>query len=141
MCVLLMLSDGLPEAGVEKNNPLTTAFAPAVRVTFTITCPCRFHTRYCPPLKLEIVRVSSTAFVPASRMSTRSAREVVSKSRQYSENWCVLPSVRFTSKLMLENVYQPEAMRLFPASVCGARTSLVGLAQITDPCPLMLTEA
>src|ERR1051326_2472004 len=82
--VLLMLcfDVGEPEGGVEKNNPLTTALAPPVRVTRRIRCPLRFHTRYWPPLKLVTLRVSSTALVPASRMSTRSARVLVSKSRQ-----------------------------------------------------------
>src|SRR5579862_796565 len=56
---------------VPKNRPLTTAFAPASRVTRTVTCPARFQTRYWPFTNALIVRVSRTVPATASSTSTR----------------------------------------------------------------------
>src|ERR1041384_1678401 len=138
-----MLSTGAvtTDAGA-KNSPLTTAFAPPVRVTRKITWPFTFHTRYCPFWKLETACVSSARFVPASNTSIRSARvPLVSKSRQYKATWCVFPSFRLTSKLKVENVYQPDAIRLVPEDFWSARTSLVELAHTTGPCPVTVQGA
>src|ERR1051325_1572544 len=69
---------------------LITAFAFAlVLVTRAITCPLRFHTRYCPLLKPDTVRESSTVPFP-STMSTRSLLPppITSQSSRYSATWC-----------------------------------------------------
>src|SRR5499427_3241766 len=89
---------GVLPLAVSKNNPLTTAPPPpAVCVTWIFTWPCSVHTRYWPPLKLDAVRVSSSAFVSPSRRSKRSDRFAPSQSTTYNDIWCVAPSVRFTS--------------------------------------------
>ena len=46
-----------------------------------VTWPLRVQTRYWPPWKLEMLRLSSTLPLLASRMSMRWARAVVSQSR------------------------------------------------------------
>jgi hypothetical protein len=51
-----------------KNTPLTTAFDPPVRVTLIFTCPEMFQTKYIPLEKLEMLLVSNTALVFASRI-------------------------------------------------------------------------
>src|SRR5437667_498816 len=51
-----------------KNTPLTTALFPAVRVTLIFACPEMFHTKYIPLEKLEMLLVSNTALVFASRI-------------------------------------------------------------------------
>src|SRR5436190_24382916 len=133
-----MLSAGdAATTGVPKNNPLTTALAPPVSVTFNLMCPCRFHTRYCPFWNPDTVRVSSTALVPASNTSIRSARTPPeSQSRQYNATWCTFPSVRLISMLMLENVYHPDAIRSVAEDFWSQRTSAADPANTNGPSPL-----
>jgi len=51
-----------------KNAPLTTALFPAVRVMLIFACPEMFQTKYMPLEKLEMLLVSNTALVFASRI-------------------------------------------------------------------------
>src|SRR5450432_3232028 len=68
-----------------KNNPLTTALAPAVFVTRRVTWPERFKTRYWPEVKALIGVLDSTRPVAGSSTSILCALMLtVSQSRQYS---------------------------------------------------------
>src|SRR6266852_4952387 len=62
--LMLTVSELLPR----KNTPLTTAFDPPVRVTLIFACPEMFQTKYIPLEKLEMLLVSNTALVFASRI-------------------------------------------------------------------------
>src|SRR5579862_6552995 len=80
----VMLADGAtfgaaPVAG-SKNRPLTLALPGPLFVTRIVTWPEMLQTRYCPPEKLDTVRVSSTAPVVAFTTSTCSMRPSESQS-------------------------------------------------------------
>ncbi len=63
--------------GGSKKTPLTTALCPPFLVTRMAICPVRFHDRYLPPWKSEMlwlliilpVLASSTSIVAAGRVS------------------------------------------------------------------------
>ena len=65
--VMETVGGGAVTAGFRK-IPLTTALLPAFRVTEMVTWPLTLQIRYCPPLKLPMVRESSNELVFASRM-------------------------------------------------------------------------
>ena len=67
--------------GPPKYNPLTTAVLGPVLVTLIFTWPRKFQTRYSPPLKDEMVLVSITMSVPASKTSSLCDRLLPSQSK------------------------------------------------------------
>ena len=112
-----------------KKIPLVTALLPPVRVTRMAICPLKFHKSQTPGPNDVRLRVSRTFPLATSVTVTLSARPP-SQSRQYKPTWCALPSVRFTSKVRLLDVYQAEAILSLAEAFCGARTSVVDAAQV-----------